>query len=195
MTMTKFGPASTKLAGIVTDSSGKALKGIEVAVSGGAGSGTNAATRSSGRFTVEDRIPAGPYTVRFDDPKKVWASQYLGGGPDKSVRQPVTVTPGQPISGLNTELKSRSSAKLATKVTGRTAKVAVQIKRTATGSAPSGTLTLSFNGLTTSAATVKKGKASVTFIGLPRGTLSLVANYSGTSSTAGFSKVVKVKVK
>lgn len=195
VTMTKFGPASTKLAGTVTDASGKPLKGIEVTVSSGAATATKVATRSSGRFTVEDRLPAGPYTVRFDDPKHVWASQYLGGGPDKSVRQAVTITPGQPISGLDTALKSESSAKFATKVSGRTAKVAVKIKRTATGSAPGGTFRLSFNGLSTAAAQVKKGKASVTFIGLPKGTLSLVAHYSGTSSTAEFSKVVKVTVK
>lgn len=189
VTATKFGPASTKLAGTVTDTSGKTLKGIEITVAGG-----KVATRSSGRFTVQDRIPAGPYTVRFDDPKKVWASQYLGGGPDKSVRQPVTVTPGQPISGLDTKLKSIATAKIAAELGKGSAKVAFQIKRKATGSAPSGTITLSL-GSVTKTVTVTKGKATVTLSGLPKGTQSLVAVYSGTSSTAEFSKIVKVKVK
>lgn len=194
VTVTRFAPPATRITGLVTDTSGKPLKGITVTLSSKTASAT-AVTRSSGRYTVDEGLPADSYVVRFDDPKHTWASQYLGGGPDKSVRQPVALTPGAPIGGLDTRLKSTSSAKFATKVTGRTAKVAVQIKRTATRSAPSGSFTLTYNGVTTTAAPVRKGRASVTFIGLPKGTLSLVATYSGTASTAEFSKIVKVTVR
>lgn len=188
VTVSKLVPAVTKLSGLVTDTSGKALKGIEVTVAG-----VTVLTRSSGRFSVKDRIPAGPHTVRFDDPQRIWASQFLGGGPDKSVRQPVVVVPGQPVTRLDTKLKSRSSGKFATKAGKGSAKVAFQITRKATGSAPSGTLTLSVGGVSKTVE-VKKGKATVTLTGLRKGVQSLTATYSGTRTTAGFTKTVEVTV-
>lgn len=189
VTVTKLVPAVTRVTGQVTDTSGKALKGVEVTIAG-----NHVTTRSSGRYTVEERIPAGSYTVRFDDPEHVWASQYLGGGPDKSVRQSVTVVPGQPVKGLDTRLKSIATTKLATKAGKGSAKVAFLIQRKATGSFPSGTLTLSYKGISKKV-TVTEGRATVTLTGLPKGVRSLTADYSGTSSTAGFSKTVKVMVK
>jgi hypothetical protein len=110
------------------------------------------------------------------------------------VRRQITVTPGQPVEGLNTKLKSISTAKIATKAGSGSAKVAFKIKRKASGSAPSGTLTLSADGVTKTVV-VTKGRATVTLMGLPKGVRSLVADYSGTSTTAGFSKIVKVTVK
>lgn len=197
VTVTKFAPPVTTVKGKVTDTSGTALKGISVRVFADdpdAYVDEKVTTRSSGRFTLTDELPAGTYKVRFDDPDNLWASQYLGGGPDKSVRQTITVTPGQPISGLDTRLKSLATAKIASKGGDGTAKVAFQIKRKVSGSAPSGTLKLSFGGVSKTV-TVVKGRATVTLSGIPAGTRSFVADYSGTSSTAGFSKVVKVTVK
>lgn len=193
VTASKFAPPVTKISGRVTDTSGKALKGIGVRITAGDAQVT-ATTRSSGRFTVQEGIPAGSYTVRFDDPENGWASQYLGGGTDMSVRRRVTVTPGEPVSGLNTQLKSRTTAKIATRSGSGTAKVAVKITRKVTGSAPSGTLTLSGDGITKTVV-VTKGRATVTLSGLPRGVRSLVADYSGTRTTAAFSRIVKVTVK
>ncbi|MCL3819561.1 carboxypeptidase regulatory-like domain-containing protein [Aeromicrobium wangtongii] len=193
VTVTKFAPPATRLTGKVTDTSGKALKGIKVRLSS-PDDGTKTFTRSSGRFTVNEALRAGTYTVRYDDPKNVWASQYLGGGPDKSVRQTVVVTPGQPVRNLDTKLKSIATAKISTTPGNGSAKVAFQIKRKATGSAPSGTLTLSYQSISKTV-TVAKGKATVKLSGLPKGTLSLVADYSGTGSTAEFSKIVKVTVR
>jgi hypothetical protein len=193
VTVSTFAPPVTKISGKVTDTSGKALKGIGVRITAG-GAETTGTTRSSGRFNIRESIPAGSYTVRFDDPNAVWASQYLGGGSDKSVRRQITVTPGQPVEGLNTKLKSISTAKIATKAGSGSAKVAFKIKRKASGSAPSGTLTLSADGVTKTVV-VTKGRATVTLMGLPKGVRSLVADYSGTSTTAGFSKIVKVTVK
>lgn len=192
-TVTQFAPPKTRLTGTVTDTSGKALEGIAVRLSSPR-DGTKVTTRSSGGFTINQALTAGSYTVRYDDPKNVWASQYLGGGPDKTVRQPVVLTPGQAVRNLNTRLKSIATAKIATKAGTGSATVAFQIKRNATGSAPSGRLTLCYRGISRTV-TVTKGKATVKLSGLPRGTLSLVAGYSGTGSTAEFSKVVKVPVK
>lgn len=193
LTATRLLPPVTSVTGTVTDTSGKALKGIHVSITG-SNAGEVGQTRSSGRFTIRESLPAGSYQVRYDDPDGIWASQYLGGGPDKSVRQPVTITPGQPVRGLDTRLKSVSTARIATKGGDGTAKVAFQIKRKATGSAPSGSLRLSFEGVSRTVAVVK-GRATVTLSGLRPGTRPLVADYSGTGSTAGFSKVVKVVVK
>lgn len=193
VTASTFAPPVTQISGKVTDRSGKALKGISVRITAGDAQVT-ATTRSSGRFTIQESIPAGSYAVRFDDPKNTWASQYLGGGPDMSGRRRVTITPGQPVSGLNTQLKSRSTAKIATKAGSGSAKIAVKITRKVTGSAPGGTLTLSSDGITKTVV-VTKGKATVTLSGLPRGVRSLVAEYSGTGTTAGFSRIVTVTVK
>lgn len=191
VTMTTFGPPSTRLAGRVTDTSGKPLKGIRVSIDGAVERST---TRSSGRFTSEQRLREGPHTIRFDDPKGVWASQYLGGGPDLSGRPPVTVMPGQAVSGLDTRLKSVATAKIASKAGTGSAKVAFQIKRRATGGRPGGTITLSL-GSVTRTVSVRRGRATVTLTGLPRGLQSLVAHYSGTGSTAEFSKTVRIKVR
>lgn len=184
----KFAPPVATLSGKVTDTAGKPLKGIAVTVSSGT-SGATKATRSTGRYTINESLAAGSYTIRFDDPKHIWATQYLGG----AVKRPVAITPGQPVSGLDVALKSISTAKIASKTGTGSAKVAFQIKRKASGGAPSGILTLSFEGRSKTAS-VKKGKATVTLGRLPKGSLRLVATYSGTSSTAGFSKIVKVNV-
>jgi hypothetical protein len=193
VTASVFAPAASKLTGTVTDTSGKALKGIVVRLDSGTASATTV-TRSSGRYTVAEQIPGGSYTIRFDDPKAIWAAQYLGGGPDKAVRQSVTVTPGQAVRGLDSRLRSVSTAKISSRAGSGSAKVAFRIKRKATGSAPGGTLTLSY-GNVAKKVTVRKGMATVTLTGLPRGSRQLVADYSGTGSTAGFHKMVRVAVK
>lgn len=195
VTASTFAPSVTKLSGKVTEASGKPLKGIGVRIESAGGARVAAVTRSSGRFSVSASIPAGPYTVRYDDePGRVWASQFFGGGPDKSVRRPVTVTPGHPVAGLNTVLKSNASTSTDIAGSAGTARFTIRIKRKATGSAPSGRLTLSSEGVSKTV-TLKKGRAAITLSGLSRGSRRLVATYSGTSSTAGFTKIYSVKVK
>ncbi|MET0928613.1 MAG: carboxypeptidase-like regulatory domain-containing protein [Aeromicrobium sp.] len=184
VTVSKFNPPMTTVSGTVTDTSGKTLKGITVTIDS-VDTGAAGATRSSGRFTIKETLPAGEYRVRFRDPKNVWASQYLG--------RSIAITPGKAVRGVATKLKSISTAKIGTRGGEGTAKVAFKIKRKASGSAPSGTLKLSYEGISRTVL-VTKGTATVTLRGLPAGTLSLVADYSGTGSTAGFSKIVKVAV-
>jgi hypothetical protein len=193
LTMTKSAPAVTTLKGRVTDSSGRPLKGIGVRLYNGSVDQT-VVTRSSGRYTVKESLPAGSYSVRFDDPKAVWASQYLGGGPDRKTRQQVVVTPGTPVNGLDTKLKSRAIVKVATQGGDGTAKVAVRITRAASSRAPGGKLTLTFEGRSRTVDVVK-GRAAVMLSGLPSGSQALTVTYSGTSSTAGFTKTLRVSVK
>lgn len=194
VTLSKSAPPVTRVAGTVTDASGKAIKGIKATLQSATPRvSVFAVTRSSGRYTLNESIPAGTYTLRFDDPSNKWAAQFLGGGPDKVVRRQIVVTPGQPLN-FDTELKSASTAKLASKPGNGSAKVSVQIKRKVSVGRPSGTLTLRFGSLTTSV-TVSKGKATATLTGIPRGRRLIYVDYSGTSNTAGFAKSVLVKVK
>ena len=193
LTATKLLPPTTTVTGQVTDTSGRSLKGIHVSITG-SGVSEVGVTRSSGRFTVREVLPDGSYQVRYDDPDGVWASQYLGGGPDKSVRQTITVVSGQPVRSVDTKLKSVAKAKIASRTGKGTAKVAFKITRKASGSAPSGTLKLSY-GDVSKTVKVTKGTATVTLTGLRKGVRKLVAVYSGTGSTAGFSKTVRVTVK
>ncbi|MET0928612.1 MAG: hypothetical protein ABWX74_03790 [Aeromicrobium sp.] len=189
---TKVAPAVSKLSGTVTDPSGHPLKDIQVSFrQGGVDEiGAPALTRSSGRYNYQGRLPEGTYQVRYSDPERIWG---LGDGPIESVTQ-ITVTPGQTVAGVNARLRSISTSKVATKVGRGTAKVAFTITRKATGSGPGGTLTLSYQGISKTV-TVKKGAATITLTGLRAGYRELVAEYSGTSTTTGFSKVVKVTVK
>lgn len=193
VTMTKSAPAVTTLKGKVTDSSGRPLKGIGVRIYTGEYNRV-VTTRSSGRYTLKDSLPAGAYSVRFDDHNGVWASQFFGGSTDRKTRQRITVAPGTPVNGLDTKLKSGVSVKTATKGGVGTAKVAVRITRAASSKAPGGKLTLSFEGRSKTVDVVK-GRAVVTLSGLPAGNQALTATYSGTSSTAGATKALRVTVK
>jgi hypothetical protein len=193
VTMTKSAPAVTTLKGKVTDSSGRPLKGIGVRIYTGEFNRV-VTTRSSGRYTLKESIPAGAYSVRFDDHNDVWASQFFGGGTDRKTRQRVTVVPGTPVNNLDTKLKSRATVRTATKGGNGTAKVAVRITRAASKKAPGGKLTVSFEGRSKTVEVVK-GRAVVTLSGLPSGSQPLTVTYSGTSSTAGATKAIRVSVK
>lgn len=178
-TVTQLAPPVSKFSGIVTDASGKPLKGIEVSVGE-----ERTLTRVTGRFTLETHLEAGAYQARFADPKRIWTSQ------DRSV----TIAPGKAVRDFDAILKSATKVKIATKAGRGTAKVAFRITRRATGSGASGTIALSYEGSSAKVA-VKKGKATVILTDLPKGTRAIRAVYSGTSNTSGFVKTVKVDVK
>lgn len=183
--MTELAPAVSTLSGTVTDTAGKPLKGITVTVAA-YDRFESVVTRASGRFTVKGRLEAGAYRVRFSDPKRIWAAGHLSSTLD--------LVPGQTIGNLDATLKSSVKVKTATKMGKGSAKVAFRITRKASGGAPSGTMTLSYQGLSESVA-VKKGKVAVTLTGLPRGKRYVTAVYSGTSTTAGFTKSILVDPK
>lgn len=196
VTVTKLAPPVSRLTGTVTDTAGTALKGVQVTVRplpGGEGeAGEPVLTRSSGGFTFP-KVTPGTYVVRFDDPDKVWAKQYLGGGLNQWASQRVVVADGQPVRQVDVQLKSTATVKVGRKAGEGSAKVAVLITRTLTGSKPGGRVVLSHEGRTKEA-TVMNGRATLTLKGLPQGTQKLRLTYSGTSSTAGFTRTVTVKV-
>jgi hypothetical protein len=196
VTVTKLVPPVSKVTGTVTDQSGTPLKGIQVTVGHLPGAEGDALepvlTRSSGRFTLP-KVSAGTYVVRFDDPDGTWGKQYLGGSTNQWASQRVQVADGKPVR-LEVALKSAAMVKVATKTGTGKAKVAFLVTRKVTGSKPSGTIQLSYEGRTKTA-TLVKGRATLTLTGLPKGALKLRAIYSGTGSTAGFTKTVKVTIK
>ncbi|MCL3818342.1 carboxypeptidase-like regulatory domain-containing protein [Aeromicrobium wangtongii] len=196
VTVTKLAPPVSRLTGTVTDTSGTPLKGMQVTVralpSGEAEAGEPVLTRSSGGFTFP-KVPAGTYVVRVDDPDGVWAKQYLGGGLNQWASQRVVVADGRPVRNVDVQLKSTATVKVGRKAGKGSAKVAVLITRTLTGSKPGGRVVLSHEGRTKEA-TVVNGRATLTLKSLPKGTQKLRLTYSGTSSTAGFTKTVTVKV-
>lgn len=194
VTTSKLLPPTTTFAGRVTNRSGTPLKGISVRIESVAGIAySTAETRSNGRFQIEGIVPAGAYKVRFYD-AKVWTTRFPGTDGGTVVPKDFAVTPGQAVSGLDATLKSRSAVKVASKGGAGSAKVAFRITRVATGSSPGGTVTLS-DGTRSTTVAVTKGRATAKLTGLPRGDRRLVATYSGTGSTAGFSKVLVVRVK
>jgi hypothetical protein len=189
VTATKLAPPVTTVTGRVTDPSGHPLKGIEVTL-GGTTAGTPVVSRANGRFTYQGRPPAGEYAVRYRDPKKIWGLTSMS---DAAVSR-VTVTPGQPVTDVDTTLKSLTSSKHSTKGGKGTAKLAFDITRKATEGRPGGTLTVSYKDRTKTVVVVK-GKATATLTGLRAGTRAIVVTYSGTATTAGFTKRLNVKVK
>ncbi|MBD8605848.1 carboxypeptidase regulatory-like domain-containing protein [Aeromicrobium sp. CFBP 8757] len=186
VTKTTFAPPVTKVAGTVTDTSGRPLKGIEVSVLGDSVRET-VLTRSSGRYSLRGSIPAGQYTVRYDDPRRVWASQYLGGDTDLTVRRQVVVTPGQPAAGLNTRLKSATKNRVSFRSGKGFIEVTFSLVRRVSGGRPSGSMTITSAG-SSATARVKNGKVTVRLTGLPGSRHAVTAVYSGTSNTAGFTR-------
>lgn len=195
LTISKLAPATSALTGRVTDTSGRPLKGIAMSVRtmDGGTTGGVVLTRSSGRFTFKG-VTTGTYRVRFDDPLHVWASQYLGGGMNQAKSRAVSVVGGKNVSGIDDELKSGTTNKVSRTVGDGSAKMSFEIVRRASGSRPGGTITLT-SGSRSKTVAVKQGRASVKLTGLAAGRHQVTATYSGTSSTAGFTRVYPVTVK
>lgn len=180
--MTKSAPAVTTLKGKVTDTSRRSLKGIEVSVSppGTGRSGTAVVTRSSGRFTLKDRLDPGTYVVRYHDPKGVYADQTSAGGT-------IQVTGGSTVRGLDVKLKSATKNRVSFTSGKGFLEVTFSLTRRVSGGRPSGTMTITSAGVSATAP-VKKGKVTVRLMGRPAGAHEVTVVYSGTSNTAGFTR-------
>lgn len=194
VTATKLAPPVSTLSGRVTDTSGRAIKGIEVTLrqlGGGGPVGAPAVTRSSGRFNYSGRLAAGTYVLRYDDPKHVWATQYRGGGTNQYVSRTVEITGGgDAVKGLDDRLKSSTSNRM-TYTSGKGAiEMTFSLTRRVSGGRPSGTMTISSDGKSATAV-VRKGKVTVKLTGLPGTTHAVTATYSGTPNTAGFTRSFK----
>lgn len=196
LTISKPAPATSSLTGQVTDTSGRPLKGISVSLrslEGGPSGGEPVLTRSSGRFTLKG-VTTGTYRVRFDDPQHIWAPQYLGGGINQQKSRAVEVVGGKNVGGLDTELKSYTANKVKRTVGEGSVKMSFVMTRRASGSGPGGTVTLTA-GSRSKTVLVKKGRASLKLSGLSAGRTEVTAVYSGTGSTAGFTRVYWIAVK
>jgi Big-like domain-containing protein len=179
--------------GTVTDTFGHPLKGMVATVIPAVGDGTmTAPVRSTGRFSVGG-LPAGQYKLSVADPTKIWAGQWYD-NTTKSAAHVFDLADGQAAGGLVVKLKSRST--LVAKATPGVASVkfAVSVTRKASGSRPSGTVTVSGGGASKTV-TLVDGEASVKLSGLPEGKQTFTIAYSGAGSTAPSDITVPATVK
>ncbi len=200
VTISKRKPPVSTLRGTVKDPAGRPLKGIRVELVpvGGTPLPSAVLTRSTGRFAYRDAAP-GKYTIRLTDTVRTdgyatWQKQYLDGVASLRSARVITVADGKPVNGLDATLKSATKVRSATKIGASSVKIAFDITRQAPGSKPGGTVTLTSDDRTAKE-TVVKGKVTVRITGLPKGTSTIKATYSGTGSTAGFTKTFRVKLR
>jgi lysophospholipase L1-like esterase len=187
-------PSSSTLTGRVTGYSGRAVKGADVRVTAVGGSPSRSAvTRADGRFSLSG-IAKGSYVVRVIDPKKAWASRYLGGGTSRSTARVVTVKRGKDVSGLDVKLKAAVRAKVARTGGDGYVKVSVSIRRAVTKTRPGGKVTVSY-GKRSKTLKVRKGRATLKLSRIPAGARTVKVTYSGTDSTAGFVRSYRVRVR
>jgi 5-hydroxyisourate hydrolase-like protein (transthyretin family) len=182
VTKTTFAPPLSTLTGRVTDTSGTPLRDVEVSVSvpDTGRSGTTVVTRSSGRFTLKDRLEPGTYVVRYHDPRGVYGTATSVGGS-------IQVSGGGSIRGLDVEMKSATRNRVSFRSGKGFVEATFTLTRRVSGGRPSGTMTLSSAGVSASAP-VRKGKVTVRLTGLTEPHRELVAVYSGTRNTAGFTR-------
>ncbi|MBD8605850.1 carboxypeptidase regulatory-like domain-containing protein [Aeromicrobium sp. CFBP 8757] len=187
-------PSSSTLSGRITGYSGKAVKGASVRVTAVNGTASRSvATRANGRFTLAG-IPKGSYVVRVVDPRKAWASRYLGGGSSRPTARVVTVKRGKDVSGLDVRLKAAVRATVARRGGNDSVKVSVSIRRAVTKTRPGGKVTVSY-GKRVKTVKVRQGRATLKLSRIPAGTRTVTVKYSGTDSTAGFTRTYRVRVR
>jgi hypothetical protein len=173
-----------RISGTVTDTSGRPIRDARVrTVVDDQQKSLAAETSRSGAFTVG---PATDGTYRLAvDLGKLWASSSL------STTYDVT---GQDVTGIQIKLKSRAHIDAKLTPGKGTAKIAVDIFRTATRGKPSGEVTIRW-GTVTKTADLVKGKATVKLSGLPKGRRTITVSYAGTSSTVATTKTFHTTVK
>lgn len=173
-----------RISGTVTDTSGHPIRQARVrAVWDGEHKRLTADTSKTGTFTVGP-VPDGSYRLEVV-PRQPWAPQ-----PASTVYD----VNGLDVSGLQIKLKSMASIKASLSPGKGTAKVAVDVTRSATGKKPNGKVTIRW-GTVTKTARLVKGKATVRLSGLAKGKRTITVSYAGTSSTAATAKTFRTVVK
>ena len=173
-----------RITGTVTDTSGRPIRNARVlTVPGNPQTRLPAFTSKSGTFTVGP-VTDGSYRLKVD-PSGPWAP--LSPNTEYNAN-------GQDVTGVQIKLKSRANIKAKLTPGKGTAKVAVDITRSATGKKPSGKVTIRW-GTVTKTVNLVKGKATATLSGLPKGQRTLTVSYAGTSSTAAITKTFRTTVK
>lgn len=191
-----FTHRANQINGTVTDTSGRPLKDISVSPVRVGDPDTSvfwaASTRSTGAFRTA-QFPDGQYDLVAEDRSGRWATQWFDGAPSRDGATTFDIV-GEVVTGIVVELKSRAEIDATiTPGTGR-AKVAVDVTRAATGSKPTGSVTVRWG-------TVKKtfslvaGRGSATLSGLPPGRRQITVTYAGTPATAAASATFLTTVK
>lgn len=180
--------------GAVTDTSGNPLKKLIVtAVPMGRSAVPEVATTwSTGGYRV-DAQSLGNVQLRFSDPSDVWETRWYNSA-SRSGARVFALAEGTSIKGLTVKLKSKAKLRVKSKPGKHRVTFTVDVTRRATGSRPSGKITISRKDVSRTV-TLKKGVAKVTLTGLPAGRRMFYIDYQGTSSTADAHKTVKAKVR
>jgi hypothetical protein len=97
-----FAAGDTTISGVVTDAVGTPLTGIEVFASGSISSGQTT-TIADGSYTIHD-LSTDTYHVLFQDLSGVNSPEWWSGQPDPSTANPVSVTLGDAITGIDAAL-------------------------------------------------------------------------------------------
>jgi hypothetical protein len=173
-----------RISGTVTDTSGRPIRDARVrAARDGRGKRLTADTSRVGSFTLG---PATDGSYRLEVvPHAPWAPQTPGA---------VHAVVGQDVSAIQIRLKSRASIRASISPGRGTAKVAVDITRSATGKKPSGAVTIRWGSVAKTVGLVK-GRATATLSGLPKGKRTITVSYAGTSSTAATTTTLRTVVK
>lgn len=172
-----------RITGTVTDTSGRPIRNARVStVADDPQKRLATVTSKSGAFTVGP-VTDGSYRL-------VVSSEYPWAQPPNTVYN----ANGQDVTGVQIKLKSRANIKAKLTPGRGTAKVAVDITRSATGKKPGGRVTIRW-GTVTKTVDVVKGKATVRLSGLPKGQRTITVSYAGTSSTAATVKTFRTIVK
>jgi hypothetical protein len=173
-----------RITGTVTDTSGRPIRNARVST----------AVKDPQKRLTSDTSKSGAFTLgpATDGSYRLVVSSEYPWAP----QPPNTVynANGQDVTGVQIKLKSRANIKAKLTPGMGTAKVAVDITRSATGKKPSGTVTIRW-GTVTKTVNLVKGKATVTLSGLPKGKRTITVSYAGTSSTAATAKTFRTTVK
>jgi hypothetical protein len=167
-----------RISGTVTDTSGRPIRQARVRASADGQKRLTADTSKTGTFTVGPLVD-GSYRLEVI-PRRLWAPLPAGTVYDVN---------GLDVSGLQIKLKSLASIKASLTPGKGTAKVAVNITRSASGKKASG------SGAVTKTVNLAKGKAKVRLSGLPKGKRTITVSYAGSSSTAATTKTFRTVVR
>ncbi|KRC66507.1 hypothetical protein ASE12_18070 [Aeromicrobium sp. Root236] len=172
----------SRIAGTVTDTSGRPIAGAYVIVETDKGDFDSKST-STGAFKIGP-LTDGTYELDVNAP-----SPWVSAGAVASVD-----VAGKDVQGVQIKLKSKAFL-TATITPGKgTATTAFKVIRRATGMPAGGSVTVSWQSI---AKTVKlvNGKGTVKLTGLPKGRRKITFTFSGSSSTAPVTNVVATTVK
>jgi protocatechuate 3,4-dioxygenase beta subunit len=97
-------PTGASISGVVRDSSGNPIEGVNIWASSSDGSGYGSGNSSSDGTYKIDGLPSGEYKIHFNKYQSPYVSQYFGGVADSDSASPLRVALGEALTGKNVVL-------------------------------------------------------------------------------------------